>query len=78
MHGVEGQGWRQLEAKVSWRAIDVLKTRRANVRGVSGGERKRVTLAEMLVGQARVLAMDEISNGLVRTLQLGSSAASCQ
>jgi hypothetical protein len=34
-------------------------------RGVSGGERKRVTSAEMLVGHSRILAMDEISTGLV-------------
>ena len=34
------------------------------VRGVSGGERKRVTSGEMLVGYQRVLAMDEISTGL--------------
>eukprot|EP00878_Enallax_costatus_P039718 GHUV01045601.1.p1 GENE.GHUV01045601.1~~GHUV01045601.1.p1 ORF type:complete len:136 (+),score=37.20 GHUV01045601.1:442-849(+) len=34
------------------------------VRGVSGGERKRVTSGEMLVGNQRVLMMDEISTGL--------------
>jgi ABC-type multidrug transport system ATPase subunit/ABC-type multidrug transport system permease subunit len=34
------------------------------VRGVSGGERKRVTVAEVLVGAARVLCLDEISTGL--------------
>lgn len=34
------------------------------VRGVSGGERKRVTSGEMLVGNQRVLCMDEISTGL--------------
>lgn len=33
------------------------------VRGVSGGERKRVTSGEMLVGNQRVLCMDEISTG---------------
>ncbi|KAL6842793.1 hypothetical protein ACP4OV_027637 [Aristida adscensionis] len=33
-------------------------------RGISGGQRKRVTIGEMLVGPARVLFMDEISNGL--------------
>ncbi|DBB03271.1 TPA: hypothetical protein ACH3X3_010666 [Trebouxia sp. C0006] len=36
----------------------------AYLRGVSGGERKRVTSAEMLVGTKRVLLMDEISTGL--------------
>ncbi|KAK4559269.1 hypothetical protein RGQ29_008487 [Quercus rubra] len=33
-------------------------------RGISGGQRKRVTVGEMLVGPARALFMDEISNGL--------------
>ncbi|MQM20638.1 hypothetical protein Taro_053662 [Colocasia esculenta] len=34
------------------------------VRGISGGQRKRVTTGEMLVGPARALLMDEISTGL--------------
>ncbi|KAG5551930.1 hypothetical protein RHGRI_010140 [Rhododendron griersonianum] len=34
------------------------------VRGISGGQKKRVTTGEMLVGPARVLLMDEISTGL--------------
>jgi len=34
------------------------------LRGVSGGEKKRVTSAELLVSPAMVLAMDEISTGL--------------
>ncbi|RZC89025.1 hypothetical protein C5167_030719 [Papaver somniferum] len=34
------------------------------VRGVSGGQKKRVTTGEMLVGPARALFMDEISSGL--------------
>ncbi|MCO5557016.1 hypothetical protein L7F22_010571 [Adiantum nelumboides] len=33
-------------------------------RGISGGERKRVTTGEMLVGPAKALFMDEISTGL--------------
>ncbi|XP_078447546.1 pleiotropic drug resistance protein 2-like [Wolffia australiana] len=33
-------------------------------RGISGGQKKRVTVGEMLVGPARVLLLDEISNGL--------------
>jgi ABC-type multidrug transport system ATPase subunit len=33
-------------------------------RGVSGGEKKRVTLAEMLVGPRNVMFLDEISTGL--------------
>eukprot|EP00899_Mesostigma_viride_P014234 jgi/Mesvir1/22811/Mv14223-RA.1 len=36
----------------------------ATVRGVSGGQRKRVTLGEMLVGRKHVLLLDEISTGL--------------
>jgi ABC-type multidrug transport system ATPase subunit len=34
------------------------------VRGVSGGEKKRVTVAEALVSNARLFCMDEISTGL--------------
>ncbi|XP_061356268.1 pleiotropic drug resistance protein 1-like isoform X2 [Gastrolobium bilobum] len=34
------------------------------IRGISGGQRKRVTTGEMLVGPIRVLLMDEISTGL--------------
>ncbi|XVF07652.1 hypothetical protein REPUB_Repub06bG0158000 [Reevesia pubescens] len=33
-------------------------------RGISGGQKKRVTTGEMLVGPAKVLFMDEISTGL--------------
>eukprot|EP00879_Flechtneria_rotunda_P006755 GHRR01007099.1.p1 GENE.GHRR01007099.1~~GHRR01007099.1.p1 ORF type:complete len:1177 (+),score=387.98 GHRR01007099.1:1343-4873(+) len=34
------------------------------LRGVSGGQRKRVTTGEMLVGPAKTMFMDEISTGL--------------
>ncbi|XP_059640406.1 pleiotropic drug resistance protein 1-like isoform X2 [Cornus florida] len=34
------------------------------LKGISGGQRKRVTMGEMLVGPAKVLFMDEISTGL--------------
>ncbi|KAK9032478.1 hypothetical protein V6N11_056740 [Hibiscus sabdariffa] len=34
------------------------------VRGISGGQKKRLTIGEMLVGPARALFMDEISTGL--------------
>ncbi|PWA35774.1 ABC transporter G family member 37 [Artemisia annua] len=34
------------------------------IRGFSGGQRKRVTTGEMIVGQSKVLLMDEISAGL--------------
>ncbi|XP_019196202.1 PREDICTED: pleiotropic drug resistance protein 1-like [Ipomoea nil] len=34
------------------------------LRGMSGGERKRLTIGEMLVGPANVFLMDEISTGL--------------
>ncbi|CAI9101369.1 OLC1v1038675C1 [Oldenlandia corymbosa var. corymbosa] len=33
-------------------------------RGISGGEKKRLTTGEMIVGPTRALFMDEISNGL--------------
>ncbi|XP_031274838.1 pleiotropic drug resistance protein 3-like isoform X2 [Pistacia vera] len=33
-------------------------------RGISGGQKKRLTTAEMIVGPTKVLMMDEISNGL--------------
>ncbi|KAK4424492.1 Pleiotropic drug resistance protein 3 [Sesamum alatum] len=33
-------------------------------RGISGGQKKRLTTGEMLVGPAKALFMDEISNGL--------------
>ena len=36
----------------------------AQVRGVSGGQKKRVTLAEALCCGARVLCLDEVTNGL--------------
>lgn len=36
----------------------------AMLRGVSGGERKRVTVTEMLVGPRRIMFLDEISTGL--------------
>ncbi|XP_051148620.1 ABC transporter G family member 32 [Andrographis paniculata] len=34
------------------------------IKGISGGQKKRLTTGELLVGPARVLLMDEISNGL--------------
>ncbi|XP_071722010.1 pleiotropic drug resistance protein 1-like isoform X2 [Rutidosis leptorrhynchoides] len=34
------------------------------IRGISGGQKKRVTTGEMLVGPARLFLMDEISTGL--------------
>ncbi|GAB2224811.1 hypothetical protein Drorol1_Dr00005588 [Drosera rotundifolia] len=37
------------------------------IRGISGGQRKRVTTGEMLVGPANALFMDEISTGLDST-----------
>ncbi|KAK8988613.1 hypothetical protein V6N11_029996 [Hibiscus sabdariffa] len=40
------------------------KVGNAMLRGISGGQRKRVTTGEMLVGPARALFMDEISTGL--------------
>ncbi|KAI5680627.1 hypothetical protein M9H77_01854 [Catharanthus roseus] len=34
------------------------------LKGISGGQKKRLTTGELLVGPSRVLLMDEISNGL--------------
>jgi ABC-type multidrug transport system ATPase subunit len=36
----------------------------ALLRGVSGGQKKRVTISEMVVGGQNVFLMDEISTGL--------------
>ena len=36
----------------------------AMIRGISGGQKKRVTTGEMLVGPSKALFMDEISTGL--------------
>jgi len=41
-----------------------LHTPHSTRRGVSGGERRRVTLAEMLLGGRSALFLDEISTGL--------------
>jgi hypothetical protein len=38
----------------------------AMLRGVSGGEKRRVTAAEMMVGPALVFALDSVSNGAAR------------
>ncbi|MQM16082.1 hypothetical protein Taro_049036, partial [Colocasia esculenta] len=45
------------------------------VRGISGGQKKRLTTGEMLVGPAKALFMDEISTGLdsVTTFQIVNS-----
>ncbi|KAK7336925.1 hypothetical protein VNO77_17478 [Canavalia gladiata] len=51
----------------------------AMLRGISGGQRKRVTTGEMLVGPARALFMDEISTGLdsSTTFQIVNSLKQC-
>ncbi|KAJ8612589.1 hypothetical protein CTAYLR_009793 [Chrysophaeum taylorii] len=36
----------------------------ASLRGISGGQRRRVTLAEMLMGKAKIVACDEATTGL--------------
>ncbi|XP_048137644.1 pleiotropic drug resistance protein 3-like [Rhodamnia argentea] len=36
----------------------------AMIRGISGGQKRRLTTGEMIIGPARVLFMDEISTGL--------------
>ena len=38
------------------------------LRGISGGQKKRVTTAEMVVGPKKTLFLDEISTGLVSTI----------
>jgi hypothetical protein len=43
------------------------------LRGISGGERKRLSTAEMLLSSRKVLLLDEISTGLVRPRPLPSS-----
>ena len=35
------------------------------IRGISGGQKKRVTTGEMIVGPAKTLFLDEISTGLL-------------
>ncbi|XP_062089776.1 pleiotropic drug resistance protein 1-like [Humulus lupulus] len=49
------------------------------LRGISGGQRKRVTTGEMLVGPANALFMDEISSGLdsSTTYQIVNSLKQC-
>ncbi|KAK7283227.1 hypothetical protein RIF29_12617 [Crotalaria pallida] len=51
----------------------------AMLRGISGGQRKRVTTGEMIVGPAKVLFMDEISTGLdsSTTFQIVNSLKQC-
>lgn len=44
------------------------------LRGVSGGERHRITTAEMLVGPRRILMMDEISTGTAPATSAPASA----
>jgi ABC-type multidrug transport system ATPase subunit len=36
----------------------------AQIRGISGGQKKRVTIGEALLANARILALDEATNGL--------------
>ncbi|KAL0297339.1 UNVERIFIED_CONTAM: Pleiotropic drug resistance protein 1 [Sesamum radiatum] len=44
--------------------LDICAVGDEMIRGISGGQRKRVTTGEMLVGPAKALFMDEISTGL--------------
>eukprot|EP00529_Nitzschia_sp_RCC80_P004459 CAMPEP_0113521168 /NCGR_PEP_ID=MMETSP0014_2-20120614/44492_1 /TAXON_ID=2857 /ORGANISM="Nitzschia sp." /LENGTH=907 /DNA_ID=CAMNT_0000419101 /DNA_START=83 /DNA_END=2802 /DNA_ORIENTATION=+ /assembly_acc=CAM_ASM_000159 len=53
-----------LEAYGLTRVKDTFVGDQETVRGVSGGEKKRVTVAEMSVGNFPVMCMDEISTGL--------------
>lgn len=53
-----------LQAYGLTRVKDTFVGDQQTVRGVSGGEKKRVTVAEMSVGNFPILCMDEISTGL--------------
>lgn len=53
-----------LEAMGLTRVKDTFVGDQETVRGVSGGEKKRVTVGEMSVGDFPILCMDEISTGL--------------
>jgi len=53
-----------LESMCLTRVKDTFVGDKQTVRGVSGGEKKRVTLSEMSVGRIPILCMDEISTGL--------------
>lgn len=44
------------------------------IRGVSGGEKKRVTTGEVVVGPSKVLLMDEISTGALSNTPVVSHA----
>jgi ABC-type multidrug transport system ATPase subunit len=57
-----------LEALGLTRVNDTFVGDQETVRGVSGGEKKRVTVGEMSVGGFPVMCMDEISTGLDGTL----------
>lgn len=67
-----------LRAKLVDSVIDTLGLRECEnvligddmVRGCSGGQKKRVTLAETLVQGARILALDEVTNGLDSSVAL--------
>lgn len=53
-----------LEATGLTRVKDTFVGDTTTVRGVSGGERKRVTVAELAVTRVPILCADEISTGL--------------
>jgi len=45
------------------------------LRGISGGQKKRLTLGEMIIGNARLLLLDEISTGLDAATTIDITAA---
>jgi ABC-type multidrug transport system ATPase subunit len=75
---MDAEGWlvkTVLESMGLTRVKDTFVGDQQTVRGVSGGEKKRVTVSEMSVGRFPILCMDEISTGLdgrCRTVYLRS------
>lgn len=67
---------RILDAMGLTRVKDTFVGDQTRVRGVSGGEKKRVTVAEMLAIAVPVLCCDEISTGLDGTYQSSAYFAS--
>ena len=48
---------------LAWQVCADTKVGNHMIRGISGGQKKRVTTGEMIVGPAKTLFLDEISTG---------------